>query len=129
MPGNWHVRFGKRRNETGRCEPTRRGAPTSPYSLFPSRDHRGLDGDRQAGDDRRCIRLRTEAQRRMPGGRLSCLARNGGAAARGRKSNDGIAAGDRGVADLRPDQAINETAWCVLFGTEKSKEDRRLSPP
>jgi hypothetical protein len=24
-------------------------------ALFPSRDHRGLDGDRQAGDDRRRI--------------------------------------------------------------------------
>ena len=36
--------------------------------------------------------LRTEAQRRMPGGQLSCLARNGGAAARGRKLNAGIAA-------------------------------------
>jgi len=36
--------------------------------------------------------LRTEAQRRMPGGQLSCFARNGGAAARGRKLNAGIAA-------------------------------------
>src|SRR3546814_13315597 len=42
----------------------------SPCSLFPSRDHRSLDGDRKAGDDRRRLRLRTEAQRRMPGGQL-----------------------------------------------------------
>jgi len=102
---------------------------SSPCSLFPSRDHRGLDGDRQAGDDQRCIRLGTEAQRRMPGGRLSCLARNGGAADRGRKSNDGIAAGDRGVAGVRPDQAINETEWCALFGTEKFKENGEYHHP
>ena len=30
---------------------------------------------------------------------------------------------DRGVAGLRPDQAINETEWCALPGTEKSKEN------
>src|SRR5579883_3434287 len=42
-----------------------------------ARDHRGLDGDLQAGDDRRRTRLRAGAQRRMPSGRLSCLARNG----------------------------------------------------
>ena len=48
------------------------------------------------------------------GGRLSCLARNGGVAARGRKLNDDIAAGNRGAAGLRLDQAINETEWCEL---------------
>lgn len=36
--------------------------------------------------------VRTAAQRRMRGGQLSCLARNGRAAARGRKLNAGIAA-------------------------------------
>src|SRR4051812_38661891 len=30
---------------------------------------------------------------------------------------------DRGVAGLRPDQAINETEWCALPGTEKSMEN------
>jgi hypothetical protein len=30
---------------------------------------------------------------------------------------------DRGVAGLRPDQAINETEWCALPGTEKSEEN------
>jgi hypothetical protein len=34
---------------------------------------------------------------------------------------------DRGVAGLRPDQAINETEWCALPGTEKPKEDWRSS--
>jgi hypothetical protein len=34
---------------------------------------------------------------------------------------------DRGVVGLRPDQAINETEWCVLPGTEKPKEDWRSS--
>jgi hypothetical protein len=55
MPGNWHVRFGKRRNETDRRKPTRRVAPTSPLAVR-ARDHRGLDGDRQATGDRRRTR-------------------------------------------------------------------------
>src|SRR5205807_6232087 len=42
-----------------------------------ARDHRGLDGDLQAGGDRRRTRSRAGAQRRMAAVRLSCLARNG----------------------------------------------------
>src|SRR4051812_9418474 len=38
-------------------------------------DHRSLDGDRQAGDDRRRTRARAGAERRMAAVRLSCLAR------------------------------------------------------
>jgi hypothetical protein len=44
--------------------------------VFRARDHRGLDGDLQAEDDRRRTR-RAAAQRRMLLARLSCLARNG----------------------------------------------------
>src|SRR6516164_2831238 len=44
--------------------------------VFRARDHRGLDGDLQAEDDRRRTR-RARAQRRTPSQRLSCLARNG----------------------------------------------------
>jgi hypothetical protein len=44
--------------------------------VFRARDHRGLDGDLQAEDDRRRTQ-RAAAQRRMPSQRLSCLARNG----------------------------------------------------
>src|SRR6516165_5629446 len=44
--------------------------------VFRARDHRGLDGDLQAEDDRRRIR-RAVAQRRTLSQRLSCLARNG----------------------------------------------------
>src|SRR5216683_5944117 len=36
MPGNLHVRFGKRRNETDRRKPTRRVAPTSPWLFEPA---------------------------------------------------------------------------------------------
>src|SRR5215469_9309698 len=43
---------------------------------FRAHDHRGLDGDRQAEGDRRRTRSRAGAQRRMPAGRLSWLARN-----------------------------------------------------
>src|SRR5262249_20244292 len=42
-----------------------------------ARDHRGLDGDLQAEGDRRRIHLGAEAQGRMAGVRLSCLARKG----------------------------------------------------
>jgi hypothetical protein len=45
--------------------------------LIRARDHRGLDGDLQAEDDRRRTRPRAGAQRRTSAGRLSCLARNG----------------------------------------------------
>src|SRR6516164_6186140 len=44
--------------------------------VFRARDHRGLDGDLQAEDDRRRTR-RARAQRRTLSQRLSCLARNG----------------------------------------------------
>src|SRR6185437_15216964 len=52
------------------------GHVTSPC-CFRARDHRGLDGDRQAEDDRRRTRSRAGAQRRMAAVILSCLARNG----------------------------------------------------
>src|SRR6266478_4685932 len=45
--------------------------------LSRARDHRGLDGDRKAGGDRRRTRWRAGAERRMAPVRLCCLARNG----------------------------------------------------
>src|SRR6266478_3147863 len=45
--------------------------------LSRARDHRGLDGDRKAGGDRRRTRSRAGAERRMAPVRLCCLARNG----------------------------------------------------
>jgi len=45
--------------------------------VFRARDHRGLDGDGQAEDDRRRTRSRAAAKRRTLSKRLSCLARNG----------------------------------------------------
>ncbi len=57
---------------------------TSPC-CYRARDHRSLDGDLQAGGDRRRTRSRAGAQRRMAAVRLSCLARNG-RKPRGRKS-------------------------------------------
>ena len=62
----------------------------------------------------------------MSGGRFSCLARNGGVAARGRKSRDDIAAGNRGAAGLRLDQAINETEMVRAPG-QNPKENWQLS--
>src|ERR1700734_1379007 len=90
----------------GLLEGTDVGHVTSPW-LFRARDHRGLDGDLQAGGDRRRTRFRAGAQRRMVAGRVSCLARNAGSAGRGRKSHRRrCVSGDRGAAVLRPDQAI-----------------------
>jgi hypothetical protein len=45
--------------------------------MFRTRDHRGLDGDRPAGGDRRRTRSRAGAWQRTAAGKLSCLARNG----------------------------------------------------
>src|SRR3984957_19859508 len=70
----------------GLLEGTDVGHVTSPW-LFRARDHRGLDGDLQAGGDRRRTRLGAGAPRRMAAGRVSCLARNAGFAGRGRKSS------------------------------------------
>src|ERR1700729_2281452 len=90
----------------GLLEGTDVGHVTSPW-LFRARDHRGLDGDLQAGGDRRRTRLRAGARRRMAAGRFSCLARNAGSAGRGRKSyRRHCVSGDRGAAVLRPDRAI-----------------------
>src|SRR4051794_29035213 len=60
---------------------------TSPVVLR-ARDHRGLDGDLQAEDDRRRTRSRAEAQRRTSLRRLSCLARNGRSPGEESRSND-----------------------------------------
>jgi|GEM_PF-1874088 len=56
----------------------------SPFALFSSPHHCGLDGDRWAGGDRRLTR-RAETSVEYGDGRLSWFARNGGAADRGRK--------------------------------------------
>src|SRR5713101_10047740 len=75
MPGNLHVRFGKRRNETDRRKPTRRVAPTSPWLFEPATIAASMAIDRpQAIDD---APLGAGAQRRMAAERLSWLARNG----------------------------------------------------
>ncbi len=108
MPGNWHVRFGKRRNETDRRKPTRRVAPTSPLcAVFEPATTAASMAIEEAGDDRRRTRSRAAAQRRTPEGKLSCLARNARSKAerRGRKFDCrrcGI--GDRGDAGLWPDR-------------------------
>jgi hypothetical protein len=63
MPGNWHVRFGKRRNETDRRKPTRRVAPTSPWPCEPATIAVSMAIDRpQAIND---APARAGAQRRM----------------------------------------------------------------
>src|SRR6185312_7111145 len=59
-------------------------------ALFPSRDHRGLDGDRQAGDERR--RILSGPQRSGGCRRATFLSREEGAKPRGRQLNAGIAA-------------------------------------
>jgi hypothetical protein len=82
-PGNSHVRFGKRRNETDRREPTRRVAPTSPWLSEPATIAVSMAIKRpQEIDD---APVRAGAQRRMAGQRLSCL-REEWAKPRGRKS-------------------------------------------
>src|ERR1700752_3313194 len=48
-------------------------------ALFPSRDHRGLDGDRKAGDERRRI-LQDRSAAEDAGGQLSWFARGMGEA-------------------------------------------------
>jgi hypothetical protein len=82
-PGNSHVRFGKRRNETDRREPTRRVAPTSPWLSEPATIAVSMAIKRpQAIDD---APVRAGAQRKMAMPRLSCL-REEWAKPRGRKS-------------------------------------------
>jgi hypothetical protein len=110
----------------------------SPW-LFRARDHRGLDGDRQAAGDRRRTRLRAGAQRRMAAERLSWLARNGrtgvpalaGWQAQGKKvSPPPLRPVDRGFAVLRPDQAIKrprgsratQPAWEKTWRTWSAQE-------
>ncbi len=67
--------------------------------------------------------LATAAQRRTAPKRLCCFARNGGAAGRGRKSRRRrCRIGDRGAADLRPDQPIEEAVWS---GRRTETERRR----
>jgi hypothetical protein len=76
-------------------EGTDAGHVTSPW-LSRARDHRGLDGDRSAGGDRRRTR-RAGAQRRMAAVRVSCLTRNG-LQPKGRKSiRRRCVPGDRGA--------------------------------
>src|SRR5271156_2423529 len=76
----------------GLLEGTDVGHVTSPW-LFRARDPRGLDGDLQAGGDRRRTRFRAGAQRRMMAGRpppsrgLAFLPREEWPQARGRKSH------------------------------------------
>src|SRR2546421_8701119 len=89
--------------------------------VFRARDHRGLDGDLKAEDDRRRTRWRAGAQRRTPLELLSCLARNG-RKPRGRKSlQRRCGSDDRGAAALGPDRAIKE-ATCVRVLNRNLKE-------
>src|SRR5713101_3934231 len=117
MPGNLHVRFGKRRNETDRRKPTRRVAPTSPWLFEPATIAASMAIDRpQAIDD---APLGAGAQRRMAAERLSWLARNGrsrgpsacGVASPGEESlAAAIAARRSRLAVLWPDHAIKKAA-------------------
>src|ERR1700751_2289542 len=59
-------------------------------ALFPSRDHRGLDGDRKAGDERR--RILQDRSAAEDARRATFLLREEWAKPRGRKLNAGIAA-------------------------------------
>ena len=72
--------------------------------------------------------LATAAQRRTAPKRLCCFARNGGAAVRGRKAcRRRCRIGDRGAADFRPDQPIEEAVWSVRrTETEQRRNWRRL---
>jgi len=63
----------------------------SPVCL-PGRVHRGLDGDREAGGDRRRTRTRAEAQRRMAGGGFLASRGMPRSRGRGRKLPDAVAA-------------------------------------
>ena len=66
--------------------------------------------------------LATAAQRRTAPKRLCCFARNDGVAGRGRKlRRRRCRIGDRGVADLRPDQPIEEAVLERL--TRQSRSD------
>jgi hypothetical protein len=66
----------------GLLEGTDVGHVTSPW-LFRARDHRGLDGDREAEGDRRRTRSRAGAQRRMAA--VDFLASRGMAKGQGKK--------------------------------------------
>ena len=78
---------------------------TSPCCLEPATTTASMAiGEPKAIDD--APACGPERQWRMAKGRLSCLARNAGAAGRGRKSHRRhCGLGDRGAAALRPDQA------------------------
>ena len=78
---------------------------TSPC-CFRARDHRGLDGDRRAGGDRRRIRLADQSEAE-DGRRTTFLSREEWAARPGEESfAPPLRLGDRGAAVLRPDQAM-----------------------
>ena len=96
---------------------------SSPCSLFPSPRPSRPRWRSKAEGDRRRIRLGRSAAE--DGGGETFLPRE-----EWRRSRQGkkverrpLRLGDRGVAGLRPDQAINETEWCALPGTEKSEEN------
>ena len=94
---------------------------------FRARDHRGLDGD-LTGRRRSTTHPLAGRSAAEDGGGETFLPREEWAKPRGRKSiRRRCGSGDRGAAVLRPDQAINETEWCALPGTEKSEENRRPS--
>lgn len=73
--------------------------------------------------------FRTEAQRRMPGGQLSCLARNGRAAARGRKLNAGIAA-SRTRRSRCPARSGHhrDPNGCAARNIDNARRSKRTSP-
>jgi hypothetical protein len=80
MPGNWHVRFGKRRSETGRHKPTRRVVPTSPWLFEPATIAASMAIDRPQAID--AAPLGAGAQRRMGGNRGKFLGEGGVKAAK-----------------------------------------------
>ncbi|MDA9495136.1 hypothetical protein XI08_39885 [Bradyrhizobium sp. CCBAU 11361] len=89
--------------------------------MFRARDHRGLDGDLKAEDDRRRTRFegRSEAEDVVA---ATFLPREEWAKPRGRKSQQRrCGSDDRGEAGLRPDRAINE-ATCVRVLNRNFKE-------
>src|ERR1700758_3394154 len=92
--------------------------------VFRARDHRGLDGDLQAEDDRR--RTRRAGAQAEDAVAATFLPREEWAKPRGRKSlARRCGSDDRGAAGLRPDRAIKE-ATCVACSTTSPGEDGGL---
>src|SRR5713101_3574063 len=136
MPGNLHVRFGKRRNETDRRKPTRRVAPTSPWLFEPATTAASMAIVRpQAIDDAPAGPERSGGWRRRdflgsrgmgePG---SPRAWGAGWQAQGKKvSPPPLRQGDRGAAVLWPDHAIKRPRGSRARQPRKEKTWRTWS--